>query len=471
MQQVNKVRESDDPGVTFSDIVRTIKNLKYYLIIIILIAFAVSISLVGFRPGTDDPVIFFVELVSIKNKAYPNGAIFSPNDLLSADVLQSVKNKYGISDYKSLREAITVDFGSPAAEGVSRKYSDQLAQKNLTQADITTINNNFALELSGLNEKSLRISVEPKRLGVSEAVAKQIAREIPKQWSEFSFMKYKIFEDKFLSSADIPPQTPKFTNSTNILVAYKIVNQMTSNISHMLRDNRIIAIKTDGGKSAADLSSEIDRFLSIFFMPIFAYYKKNDEQIYAFYIDEIKFRLEEFDSRIAGIDSIVESLRQERRQDVAGTRAFDGQKGTEMVQLGESGIKNILDLAERASLSAYLKDTLEVKRMLVFDRSALQKEVDRLTKYLVFDKVISDSEKEVSETMLSEIRNQYVELLQKCRQKLESDQKLLYSPVGDPISPGLISKTTLQQVLGTFGVSALLCLLLVVIKLVLKPTE
>ncbi len=465
MKNINEINAAGESGVSFLDVSRAVNRLKYYLVSIILLSVAVSAALIGFRPSVDDPVTYFVELVSIKNKAYPNGAAFSANDLLSADVLEEIKNKYGISDYNKLRGSISVEYGSLAVEGISRKYSDQLAQKNLSQADIAAINNNFSQELSGVNDKGLRISIEPKHLGVSDTVAKEIAVDIPRLWSQFSIKKYKIFEDKFLSSMDNPPASVNFNDATNILIAYKMINQMREGISRSLNDNRIVAVKTENGKSAADILSEIDRYFSVFFMPIFTYYNKKEELIFANYIDEIKLKLAEIDSQIAGVDSIIETLSQERRLNTSGPRSFEAQKGPEMVQLGESGIKNIVDLAERASLSSYLRETLEAKRLLVFDRSNQQKELDRLTKYVVLDRMISDHFKETSETMFSEIREQYVQLLQKCRQKLESDQKLLYTPVGLPSSVGIISRTTVLQIVGVFGLSLTISLCLILIRL------
>jgi hypothetical protein len=287
-------------------------------------------------------------------------------------------------------------------------------------------------------------------------------------WSELSIKKYKIFEDKFLSSADIPPQTPKFTDATNVLIAYKIVNQMKSGISRSLNDNRIVAVKTESGKSAADILSEIDRYFSVFFMPIFTYYNKKEELVFANYIDEIKLKIAEIDSQLAGVDSIVETLSQERRSNTSASRTLESQKGPEIVQLGESGIKNIVDLAERANLSSYLKDTLEIKRLLVFDRSFQQKELDRLTKYAASDHVINDRFKETSEGMLSEIRDQYVQFLQKCRQKLESDQQLLYTPVGAPMSAGMVSKTTVFQIIGMFAVALATCIFVVMTAILFK---
>ncbi len=461
MKNFNKVNEAEEAGVSFSDVLGAINHLKYYLMGIILLSVAVSVALIGFRPGVDDPVTYFVELISVKNKAYPNGAAFSANDLLSADVLEAIRNKYGVSDYKKLRGAISVNYGSLAVEGISRKYADQLAQKNLSQADITAINNNYSQELSGVNEKGLRISVEPKHLGVSENVAKEIVIDIPRFWSEISIKKYKIFEDKFLSSADIPPPAVKFTDATNVLIAYKMINQMRAGVSRSLNDNRVVAVKTENGKSAADLSSEIDRYFSVFFMPIFTYYNKKEELVFANYIDEIKLKIAEIDSQIAGVDSIVETLSEGRRLNASAPRSYEGQKGPEMVQLGESGIKNIVDLAERATLSSYLKETLEAKRLLVFERSTQQKELDRLTKYAASDRVISDHFKGTSEAMLSEIREDYVQLLQKNRQKLESDQQLLYTPVGAPILNGMISRSTVLQFVGVFGLALAACIFLI----------
>ncbi len=462
MKNTNEINEFLEYGITFSDVVGVIIRLRYYLIGIIFLSVAVSAALIGFRPSVDDPVTYFVELISIKNKAYPNGAAFSANDLLSADVLEAIKNKFGISDYRKIRESISVDYGSLAVEGISRKYSDQLAQKNLSQADIILINNNFSQELAGVNEKGLRINVEPKHLGVSDSVAKEIAIDIPRFWSESSIKKYKIFEDKFLSSVDIPPQAPKFTDATNVLIAYKAINQMRAGIARSLNDNRVVAVKTENGESAADLLSEIDRYFSVFFMPIFTYYNKKEELVFAHHIDEIKLKIAEIDSQIGGVDSIVETLSQERKLNTSSPRSYEGQNVTDMVQLGESGIKNIVDLAERATLSSYLKDILETKRTLVFERSAQQKELDRLTKHSAFDRVISDNFKEQSEEMLSEIRERYVQLLQKSRQKLEADQQLLYVPVGVPVLPGMLSKTTVLQILGVFGVALATCIFVVI---------
>ncbi len=468
MQQINEIYEHVENGISLSDVFRLVNRIKYYLIGIFLLSIAIFAAIIGFRPGVDEPVTFFVELVSIKNKLYPNGASFSANDLLSADILETIKNKYGITDYKKLRDSISVDYGSLAIQGINRKYSDQLAQKNLTQADITTINNNFAQELAGVNEKGLRLRIEPKRLGVSESVAMDIAIDIPKLWSEFSIKKYKIFEDKFLSSMDIPPNAPKFTDATNVLIAYKMVNQIRVGVSRLLNDNRVIAVKTENGMSSADIASEVERYFSVFFMPIFIYYNKKEEFVFANNIHEIKLRIAEIDSQVAGLDSIVEAIHHQRNSDSLNSRSFDGQNGSEMVQLGESGIKNIVDLAERASLSNYLRETLETKRLLIFERTSQQKELDRLTNYTDSDLVISDNFRDMSETMLSDIRGRYVQLLQKSRQKLENDQQLLYTPVGVPVSASIISKTTVFQIIGLVGSALAACVFFIMASLFME---
>ncbi len=101
MQQNNQISERGGSAISFSDVIHAINRLKYFLLGIVFLSIAISGVLIGFHPGVDDPVTFFVELVSIKNKAYPNGSTFSANDLLSADVLENIKNKYKIYDWRS----------------------------------------------------------------------------------------------------------------------------------------------------------------------------------------------------------------------------------------------------------------------------------------------------------------------------------------------------------------------------------
>ena len=77
------------------------------------------------------PMVYYVSLSSIQGGQYPGGATFQPSDLLAPEVLDVLSEQFDVQDRQQLRDALSVDYGSPMIEGLLVDYRSELAQKNL----------------------------------------------------------------------------------------------------------------------------------------------------------------------------------------------------------------------------------------------------------------------------------------------------------------------------------------------------
>lgn len=438
--------------LNFTYIVIIINKLKFKIIGIIILAISISAVLIGLRLGVSDPVFMYVELEGIKNKKYPNGTNFSPNDLASAEVLEQVKLKFGINDYKKLRDSISVEYGSLAVDGINKKYQEQLAQRNLTQADIIKINANYSTELEGAVLKGIRISFDQNMIGVTEQTAKEIVAYIPQEWSRIYKEKFKILEDVFLASNDIPSNNLKLTDATSFVKAYQVLRQMNFGIKNILGDNRVASVKSDDGQSAADIYYHLEKYCLIYCNKLNNYYLKLDEVTVSSFNYYLKLNIAELDEQIGGIDSVINAIRQEKDYNTEFSTRGNDQKGTGL-QIGENGLTFLVDLADKASLSTYLKGILDRKISLLERRSLAKKEYDLLNMKATGEYVVNDEFKQESEKELLAILKSYTELLLKGREKLQSDQNNLFVAVGAPVGTSIINKNIAYQIIATFGLS------------------
>ncbi|MGC6536600.1 MAG: hypothetical protein ACON44_04520, partial [Candidatus Puniceispirillaceae bacterium] len=93
------------------------------------------------------PLVHYISLTAIENGNYPNGVLYSVNDIVSPEVLDEVARRMGLENDQKFADAIMVSNSSPVTEGVVRKYADRLANQKLSSPEIDAINTALELEL------------------------------------------------------------------------------------------------------------------------------------------------------------------------------------------------------------------------------------------------------------------------------------------------------------------------------------
>lgn len=166
-----------------------IKIRRYLSMALVICALLVVARLIYAPPMTAySEVVSFTFPQSEKGK-YPNGSDFSVSDLVNRTVLESVwrENKLesqGMS-LADLEAAVSIVPYADNEMFIRSKYQGMLARKNLSTADISSMERDFRLELEGHAKKNALLSLTvPFSSSISGSLAIKIIRDIPETWSK-----------------------------------------------------------------------------------------------------------------------------------------------------------------------------------------------------------------------------------------------------------------------------------------------
>ncbi len=158
-----------------------------------LIVAAMMFVMIGWRMISAPPMTTYSEMVSFnfsqsERGVYPNGSPFSITDLTNRNVLAAVweennLNSQGIS-LKEFSDAVSIIPYADNEEFIKKKYQGMLTRKNLTSAEISTIERDFRIELENQARKNALLTLTvPFTSPLSGNLAKKVLSDIPKTWS------------------------------------------------------------------------------------------------------------------------------------------------------------------------------------------------------------------------------------------------------------------------------------------------
>lgn len=418
----------DQDEISLADIVAKLWQRRgLFLVLPVLALVAAVIFLLSSAVRTVNPTVYFVELTGIKQSQYPNGATFSPQDLLVPEVFDHLAEILDLKNRTQLREAIQVDYGVPTTAGIKKKYQEKLAAKGLSSADITQINSEFTQELKSITESGLRITVNHAALGLEPEQGAALAYALPRAWVDVFSKKYRVFVDTRLQNAVINVTKNPLTTTSDILLARHSLNRMKAGLDVLTVDNRLRSITSQSGLSSADLQSEMERFLEIYFRPIFSSMFANSDQAAASFlaemrldIDEISLNLKEFDRNIADIRNF--QPQQSDRQLTTGSG--------ETVQLGDGTLRQVIDLANQASLSEYMRQLLSDRRQLAAERAKLLTEISRTE--VKIDIHIDQDFRDLAAVEFGSLVQEYASLVDSARTETRANSGEFSRPLGTP---------------------------------------
>jgi hypothetical protein len=106
----------------------------------------------------------------------------------------------------------------------------------------------------------------------------------------------------------------------------------------------------------------------------------------------------------------------------------------DIVQFGDSSFKQVVDLANQASLSDYMRDILTARRSLIEKKAALQTKLSRSAGNLIAN-YDEDFIVEASRSFAN-LKNEYVSLLNSVRKIRQQAYGDFYRPLGSPAVVG-----------------------------------
>lgn len=395
---------------------------------------------------------YFITLPVIANGRYPNGAEFSPQDLLSSEVMSSVVDQVGIGNASELRENLTIEFGSPITTGISEKYRQRLSARNLSAAEIDALNAAFLEELQNVTGNSLRLALDNGAMGISHSAARNILIKLPGIWSEIYTTQFRVFDDPRLPIA-LTELGPSISTTLGLVDADRTLGTIRQSLTILSSDNRFTSLQTSDGKTAFDAARRADDLLSLYLGPLLSARQGKDD-LAELYIQQYKMEVGELELKLANLtDTITQIQGIMTRQVVNQTSSAGGQNNE--LQLDGRALETIVSLANAASLSEYLTNLMDQQQEMVGQQARLRTKILQMTASSTRN--LSSELMPIAESEFKTLVAEYNELLAGARALNSTRGKVLYRPFAAPIEA---KSNTLRQGATLIAASVFMALVL-----------
>jgi len=417
--------------ISLADVIRRLWAGRGLIVLIPLLSGALAVLFVMISAlNIYRPVTYYISLHNIEDQKYPNGTAFSPHNLLLPDVLAELRKRFDLPADGTIRNAISVNYDSPIAAGIAATYRTRLAARNLTQAEISTINENYLSQLKAATAASLRIDVDERALGVDRATALDIARALPDVWARVYTTKFRIFNDTRLANYAVTRTEEDLSTTSSILVADRRMTTMRRGLNILLADNRLSLVQTPDGVTPVDLMEEMRRFETVFFNPLRVAGFKNDDVVATTYLTELRMDLADMQRRVAAYDEALREVREHQRVNRQPTPGAVSPGDNSGLQVADAALKEIMQLAEQASFATFVQDTLKKRSELMFEISSVMKSIEMATQGAEITSQPNFTQPAVE--MFKEMTHQYSQLLAAARAQLLERGGELYEPLLGP---------------------------------------
>lgn len=429
-----------DYGISFSDIVWRLWDWRGLIVLVPLLCAGIAALVVLVSVLAQDRLAtYLISLRNIENQRYPNGAEFSPRDLLIPEVIAQLRSRHDVESASDLRDAVSVVYDSPLAEGIAQKYQQRLSARNLTQAEIDSLNQRYLEDLRNAMRSSLRITVDYGSLGLDSSAGQAIAAELPGVWSSVYTTKYRIFTDSSLADLAVTRSQEDLSDTGSIITANARVEAMDRGLQTFLEDNRFAMLRTADGLSAADMRIELNNFRSIWFNPLKAYtLGAAADTIASSYLDELGLNIaekrrevESFTQTLAGLNQFQGSSRTDTP--AAQPPSVQGNQPN-TVQVGDSAFSGIVELAQQASFASFVERILDERREAMVELAAMEKERDFALN--TAEGTIPPEFRTQASQVLSEVTGHYSQLLDDAEALMRNRAGDLFEPLLGPVLSG-----------------------------------
>jgi len=308
---------------------------------------------------------------------YPNGTLFSPQDLLNPAVLKSLGDEFNL-DPLDLADNLDVQYGTPLSNGVLAEYRAALsANGKATPEDLATINARFQAKLDAASKRGLKITVHFVELDLVESQGLEIALRLPKVWNQ-------VFTSQFNTTLNPTIVGLRWADAINLDTTTGLqeadiqLNQLKLGTELISKDGRLRGIVNVGGASANDLLGYIDDFQTIFFEPLYLEAFERDSTLSRIYEQDLNLQITKVTNEITELNARLSDIRdfQFSSRGAGGS----GNAGGDRASLDGTAFGEVVSLAERAALSNYLQSSLDQRYELIKELTELEAKLQRITR-------------------------------------------------------------------------------------------
>jgi hypothetical protein len=420
-------------GISLSDIFWRLWQWRGVIVLApLLLAGFATLLIVVWSLAQDRQATYLINLKNIENQSYPNGSEFSPRDLLIPEVMSEIRRRYNIPSDVDLNEAISVAYDSPIAEGIAKSYQQRLSARNLSQAEIEVLNQNYLQELRSAMRSAVRITINYRALGLDSEKGLALAADLPRLWTSIYTVKYRIFTDRELADLAITRTDEDLKSTASILTANNRLRAMISGVDKFLEDNRLSMLRISGGMSPADLRIELENFQAIYFNVLKALALQTDDFAAQAYLNRLqldiaekKRQIQAFDATLAGLGDYLRSGQSKQVSQAPVTQSDPSNS----IQIGDSAFSGIVELAQRGSFTNFVGRVLEDRRNLMIELASLEKEVAVSD---IQNITIAPNFTDQAANILKTLTDQYSQMLRVAEEQLRTRGGELFEPLLGP---------------------------------------
>lgn len=447
-------------GISLSDIFWRLWQWRGLVVFVpLFLAGVAALAIVFSALGESRQAVYLVSLRNIENQRYPNGSEFSPRDLLIPEVLSEVRRLYDIPSSVDLNDSISVAYDSPVADGIAKSYQQRLSARNLTQAEIETLNQSYLQELRAAMYSALRITVDYPALGLDSEGGLALAAELPRLWTTVYTTRYRIFTDRGLADFAVTRSVEDLKTTASILTANNRLSAMISGVNKFLEDNRLSMLRIADGISPADLLIELNNFEAVYFNILKSNAFRTGDVAAQAYLNRLRLDISEknrqiqaFDATLAGLGDYQRSGRPEYASQPSAVPA----EQTNSLQIGDSALSGIVELAERGSYADLVRQVLNDRRALMIQLATLEREREVATSgsqdIAVSPDFVSDAA-----AALNTLTTQYSQMLRAAEDQLRTRGGELFAPLlGPRLGASPLVSARSAMIVGAAGLTGLL---------------
>lgn len=399
---------------------------------------------------------YFISLPAISNGEYPNGVEFSPQDLVTPAVISRLNERTGLEDTEKFQENLTVEYSTPIADGLIKKYRNRLSARNLSSAEIDELNSAFTLELQQATSNTLRLALNHGTLGISGEVARDILISLPAIWSEVYTTQFRIIDDPRL-----PVQTVDWSGSVATPVGAVNADRTVGDIKFSLQvissDSRMLALQTDSGETVFDLRKRVDNLLNLYISPILGSLLVDNEYVRTNF-ENYHMEAEELELRLEGLRRNIDDIRSVLNAQAFGQAASNGMGG-EQLQIDRSAIDRIINLNNQVQYFHYLTQLFDKERVTIDKKALLQSRIRQISSV---NQVNVRQLAEQAEPLLQSLVADYNDMLGAARELLRSQGTVLYRPLSAPIEVSSSPSRRIATIIAAYTFIALALSLLII---------
>ncbi len=205
---------------------------------------------------------------------YPNSIPFSPQDVLSAPVLDAVYASMNLQDKinrSDFQESFTITRGGLELRLLQSEFEQKLANSKLTTAERTPLEAQYRAALATLQSSTYLLSGDFSKTSLSDIEIQRILSAIPAAWAEFA-QKVRGVALYYISFPTMN-DSDKVTSDTDYLIAAEILRSISIRtmeaLSAMLKKPAASLMRDKSGKGVQELFDEVEASYRVDVLPTY----------------------------------------------------------------------------------------------------------------------------------------------------------------------------------------------------------